>query len=389
MKRIATILFAMASFACAVEEWRDLDFAKRIKVTLDSAHITADGTDFPALLAVTGADEAHGQIAIADITEDKWVVYDGDGNIQPWEKEAYAEGATWATFEIWCKTDIYTSPTGDQNCLWFYYDNSATEANDPTDVWNASYHGVWHLVGLTDSTGHGHDLSNGTNAPDSGATGIVGDAFTFDDGNSESLVIADSLDFTTYPMAIEAWGKSDANAEQTLASICDASATTNYSAAVFDGTAGGDPAEAHTDDGAGDVQAQSAGSYSLDGSTWNYIIALFEADDDRTVILDGTDLDNDTANAITQDVSLYDRFGVGLAYDLSASRYFSGQIDELRAIKDASPSAMTMAQYATVVYDNINESDHAETWSAAEAQPAPGGLPAPGWFHFERMRRAQ
>ena len=137
----------------ATEAWRDSNFAYRVKVTMDAPPNTdasdTDTENFPVLLYLDGTSEARGQIPSANITEDKWVVYDGDGNKVAWEKEAYTDdgGSGYAVITLWVgQFDLYSSPSGDQNCLWLYYDNSATSANTATDVWSNGYVGVWHMA---------------------------------------------------------------------------------------------------------------------------------------------------------------------------------------------------------------------------------------------------
>jgi hypothetical protein len=104
------------------------------------------------------------------------------------------------------KTFFFASACSTMDSIWMYYANaSAADAQNASDVWKASYAGVWHLdPSLTDSTAN---ANHGSNSGSLEVTGKLGRARSFDGvndwvdcGSGSSLAITGAL-------TVEAWVK--------------------------------------------------------------------------------------------------------------------------------------------------------------------------------------
>ena len=102
------------------------------------------------------------------------------------------------------------SSTSDTKFLMYYNNSAASDNQNPSNVWDANYIGVWHLSESSgthhDSTSNNHDSSTVVGATQD-ATGMIdgGDDF---DGSNDYIDINMNLPST---VTISAWAKSTAN----------------------------------------------------------------------------------------------------------------------------------------------------------------------------------
>ena len=187
--------------------WQNSDFGKRIDVTIPSPDGNLTAHPFPIILDGRS-------IVDTDIVQDEWCIYDHNDNLLDWEREAYAEAASTCTGVIWCAVDQYSSPSGEQNHVFFYYNkvSGSVPGNTASDVWDANFVGVWHMhgtnaAGCTDSTTYSNDVDSDNGSPDYQQSGAIGSGVKFDKVDDEYLEIsdADTLD-TTDALTISAWG---------------------------------------------------------------------------------------------------------------------------------------------------------------------------------------
>lgn len=181
----------------------------RRQLTVNGSLITEVLTDFPVLVRLDSSffdfNEAkdHGE----DV---RFTTSDGTSllkyEIERWNKTA-------GKAEIWVKLPSVSS--GSDTVFYFYYANpSASDAQDPTNVWDSNFMMVQHLEetsGLvTDSTSHGN---NGNySGVGRGAEGKIDGAYDFD-GVDDYVAInhSQSLNFGTGPFTISVWVKYDPN----------------------------------------------------------------------------------------------------------------------------------------------------------------------------------
>ncbi len=181
----------------------------RRQLTLNGSLINEGLTDFPVLVRL---DSSFFDFSKAkDHGEDvRFTASDGTTllkyEIERWNKTA-------GKAEIWVKLPSVSS--GSDTVLYLYYANpSASDAQDPTNVWDSNFMLVQHLEEtsgtVTDSTSHGN------NGAYHGATqdveGKIDGADEFD-GVDDYVAInhSQSLNFGTGPFTISVWVKYNPN----------------------------------------------------------------------------------------------------------------------------------------------------------------------------------
>jgi len=370
----------LLSPALADEPWRDSNFAKRIKVTLDDTAIGGDESDFPVLLNVDGSSEARGQIASGDITEDKWVVYDGDGNKCAWEKESYTDNkdaSGYCAFNIWCVTDIYNTPAGTQNQLWFYYDNLATSDNEPTDVWDANFVGVWHLA---EASGHPQDSSGNAHHADAEvlsayrAAGPAGFAVELD-GANDYIRVPDHADFDLSAMTIEAWYEPDSTDANRI--VIQQWSGVNFADIYIlkqNSTGSGVWEFGATGDGTDIDLSVSAGAPS---GNWEHIAGTIDGSWNGVLYVDGV-AEADTSTAGGECASTSDVYFGCRCHDLALK--YDGLMAEIR-ISNTNRSAAWIG----ATHTNVATPASFYSWSAEESKPA-GGTIVPLLHHYDQQR---
>src|ERR1700733_13196753 len=119
---------------------------------------------------------------------------DVDGTPLPYEIESWDPSGT--SF-VW--VGVATIAANTNTTLWMYYGNpAATDAQQPTLVWDSSYLGVWHLADAHDSTGKHVSSNQGATA----TTGMIGPAMMFT-GSPQAIDTGAAEHLDTF--TLEAW----------------------------------------------------------------------------------------------------------------------------------------------------------------------------------------
>jgi len=155
-------------------DWWNTAWSRRRRITFDN---TQHGAlqDVPVLIVLRGGriDYARTRPQGADIR-----FIDADGTPLSYEIERW--DTTGDSF-VWVKVPQIDGGSATDH-IWLYHDNpGASDAQQPTLVWNAGYQAVWHLNdGFQDSTLHGN---HATNVGSTDAAGAVGRGRQFDGNN--------------------------------------------------------------------------------------------------------------------------------------------------------------------------------------------------------------
>jgi Domain of unknown function (DUF4347)/Concanavalin A-like lectin/glucanases superfamily/Domain of unknown function (DUF2341) len=177
--------------------WYDPAWLYRRQVTIDHTKVSGGValTAFPMLLSLTSDANlaAHAQASGDDI-----LFTSADGTTKLSHE---IEGYTSATGALiaWVKVPILSATV--DTVLYIYYGNaSASIQQNSTAVWDAHYHGVWHLKEngalASDSTSNANNATTGTLPIQT--SGKIGEGQSFD-GSSQFVGIPDSasLDIAT------------------------------------------------------------------------------------------------------------------------------------------------------------------------------------------------
>lgn len=157
-------------------------------LTIDNAGIGALA-DFP-LLVVLDSQRIRYSASGADLR-----FFDASMQSLAFEIEAWnPNGKSY----VWVRVPAIAANVS--TTIWMYYDNpTATDGQNTTGVWDASYVGVWHLADAHDSTGQNASTSTGGAA----TAGMIGSAWALD-GNSSHYIDTQSSAYLAQ-WTIEAW----------------------------------------------------------------------------------------------------------------------------------------------------------------------------------------
>lgn len=331
-----------------VSDWFNTDWKKRKKITIDSTKVDATLTDFPILLSVDDSD-----LGSAQADGDDFVITNSDGTTQiPHEIEKW-DGTS--ILVLWFKGDLDSSTDTE---FYIYWENSsAANQEDPTNVWDANFKGVYHLHDdFLDSTSNNNDLTN-TGSTD--AVAKIADGQNYDGVDDESKI--DVAVVGSHPVTFSAWMKMDQ-----LASVADQNFWFHneadkdvgniYHGLLVDKV--DDKAVIANRNGNGTVSARSVNA--LSASTWYYVVGVIDSADDLHLYLDGN-LENSTTSSTS--ISNIDRLGIGAwAPTDKFGNFFDGIMDEARI-----SNAVRSASWILTEYNNQNSPGTFHTLGALES----------------------
>jgi MSHA biogenesis protein MshQ len=181
--------------------WYDSDWNKRRKITVDSAKVAGDLTDWPLVF------HASNEFPDAQASGDDFVFAKPDGTKLSHEIQSYDS-------DLWAHVKLPSVTAGSDTELYVYYDNpSAGNQETPADVWTNSFAGVYHLIesksGTDDSAIYADSTSNDNHGTDhvsaSGSAGVIGDGQEFETSNDDYVGIDQPFGFTPDEYTISFW----------------------------------------------------------------------------------------------------------------------------------------------------------------------------------------
>ena len=255
--------------------------------------------------------------------------------IERWNKTA-------GKAEIWVKLPSVSS--GSDTVFYVYYANpSASDAQDPTNVWDSNFMMVQHLEEpsgtVTDSTSHGNNGNSSGVAQ--GAEGKIDGAYDFD-GVDDYVAInhSQSLNFGTGPFTISVWVKYNSN--NVDSDIVRKGCTTdqppspsNYKLELVNNALHGN---LH-DDIHSDASVTTPLAYSDDA--WHCVVFLREAE---TISLHVDGSLKASAGGAVHDLTNTANMSIG-SKDTLNDDFFDGIIDEVQISNTNRSSAWVKASY--------------------------------------------
>lgn len=132
------------------------DWNKRQPITIDSTKIDADLTDFPVKVIIPAGNPIFTN-SKSDGSDIRFTDSDGT-TLLPFEREVHDNAQEIAVYHVKIPLVSSTSDT----TFYIYYDNSnATDASNPSAVWDSNYAMVHHMTPtLEDSTANNRDGMN-------------------------------------------------------------------------------------------------------------------------------------------------------------------------------------------------------------------------------------
>jgi len=224
---ITTLVLFSGQLVHAQTGWYDAAWTSRQKITIDSDNaaygLTGDLTDFPFLIKIT-TPPANDLFGVAQASGDDILFTDSDGTTKlSHEIENYDNGTPDLT--AWVRLPVFhdDDPVPEDTVIYMYYGNpNAPNQEQPQDVWDDDYVGVWHLkedgsvsASYEDSTSNMNTGVGGTTidfnkSPTRSTDGAVGYSQDFD-GIDDYFKIStsDSIDDNFTELSITAWIKPD------------------------------------------------------------------------------------------------------------------------------------------------------------------------------------
>ena len=204
-----TVTMAAINDAPVIADWYDSNWLYRKEIIIDAGQVAGDLSDYPVLVSLL-SDADLGSFAQTDGDDILFTSVDGTTKLAH-EIEAYDSGT--GSLNSWVKTDL----SGTQNTqVYVYYGNAlASNQQDPTNVWDSNFQGVWHLNNtptgalgeIQDSTANNNDgaTEGGMNAADL-VDAKIGKGLDFDEVD-DLIRMPDSasLDSTAAEATFELW----------------------------------------------------------------------------------------------------------------------------------------------------------------------------------------
>lgn len=198
----------------ATSNWFNSSWKFRKKITFDNAAQAENLTNFPVLVKLTSSnfDFSKAQSAGQDIR-----LTDSNGTtalsyeIEKWDNSG---SQAW----IWVKVPQIDASSNTDNIYLYYGNTSASDGQSPTDVWDSSYQGIWHLPEnpagsapqALDSTTNNYDGTTANMVAGNQVTGQVDGSYDFNGTNAYTDIGNRANLFTSGGFTIEAWVKASA-----------------------------------------------------------------------------------------------------------------------------------------------------------------------------------
>ncbi|MBT3866272.1 DUF2341 domain-containing protein [Candidatus Woesearchaeota archaeon] len=201
------VILTMLSVFVSAEGWWNNDWSYRNELTINADKIDADIVDFPVLVYLSDANVDFNNINI-DGSDLRFI---SNGVSLDYEIEKIEINNTW----VWVRLSNVSSSV--DTVFYVYYGNgNATDAQNPTGVWNSDFLTVQHLEDDPSSTIVGSTSNAHVGNPFGGMTianqvdAVVGDGIVFD-GSDDSIDFPGSIDPDNYNdgFSVSFWMRQD------------------------------------------------------------------------------------------------------------------------------------------------------------------------------------
>src|SRR3990172_11427294 len=312
--------------------WFDNAWQSRKEITINSAQVAADLTNFPVLISITDA-----QLGASALPNGDDIVFTSSDGVTKLSHEIESWDETPDALVAWVKGSVSSLAN---TKIFMYYGNSlATNQEDVPGTWNSNYKAVTHLHSDTaDSTSNNND---GTNNGSTDGTGKIANGQTFD-GINDDISFADnpSLDLGTAG-TISIWLKStDTKAANEFAVNWD------QSLAGKEGIYAGTDDKVHAffrNNAGGLIGGSSHGGTTNVDTNWRYVTLTYDGSASRVYVNGVQEKSNlDAGKTIA---SITNTGYLGKHPNNVASNRWEGGLDEFRVSNTARSAAWIQTEY--------------------------------------------
>jgi len=360
------------NYTYATNGWLS-DWAKRVKLTIDSGDIDAALTWFPVLIKISTSSGYNSEDVslvfdeiAADANRKKIAVTKADGTTQLYvEIEKWDNGGEEAI--LWVSRDGWEIASGADTDIYLYYDSSHAEnttyvadSGSRTEVWDANFEAVYHMAeasgNIIDSTDRSNDSDVIDGSPTYEVAGQVGDAITMPGNGGFEVPDVASLDLAGTAQTIEFWFKHP-EASNFPVVLNKGGGDEDYVCFIYTGS----PPNGVTDGMAYRI---------LDGGDSTIIVTDVQVDDDAWRFCqcryDGVTQEiwlagvvNNSKSETNSIATNNQKLTIGM-YNTSTALPFNGELDEIRLHSTARADAWLGATYEAT-------RDHLLDWGSEES----------------------
>ena len=325
--------------------------------TVNASDVPATQTDFPSYVDLS-------RLGITTLAEAQSVrVYADSAKTTEWAREIVSATEMHVKVpSLTSTTDIYVDWDG------VSADYAVTDTYGRNAVWSG-YRAVYHLDGLTDSTGNGYTLTN-NNSVTLGASGLMGGSADLTTGNTnKTLSVADGLGITG-SLTIDAWANKY-NVSAYGQGFYTFNATNRRLYTYYENVGGASMRFAHELPGGATMNKNALTGWS--NSTWHKVSQTYDGTTAR-YYLDGVYKDGGAISGTGSSVTSNFRLGSHHGGTAVPVLFWQGLIDEARVKSTENP-----ANWITTEYNNqANEATFWGTWTDAGG----GGANTTNFFYM-------
>jgi hypothetical protein len=337
----------------------DNGWAYRKAITVDSAKVEGDLTNWPMTVHLTDSDLAEKAQSSGDD-----IRFENDSGTQlAHEIETFDA----STGELWAHVKLPSVSSSSDTTIYLYYGNSdASNQESVADVWTNGFEGVWHLEEssgpFTDSTANGLD---GTKNDDSvSETAQIGQGQDFDSGGNDRIVVPDdpALDIED-ELTFSFWARNDGASgggnEYPRPVAKGQTKPSNGAYGIFVEDTGSSSTVGLRSGNGDDTRIGQTVTYD---DAPHLFTGVYDAGGTSKFFFDGVKTNTESHSATIPTTS--DPLTIGAGND-SSSRAFNGLLDEVRVCSTARSDAWMSTTYA-------NQNDPATFYTVGAEEQAPG-----------------
>ncbi|MHA2328293.1 MAG: DUF2341 domain-containing protein, partial [Candidatus Hodarchaeales archaeon] len=164
-------------------EWADASFRYSKDILINQSKVSADFTDFPILIDFTDSDLKNGKVQ-SDASDILFI--DPLGLKLDHEIESFTQTGSDGHLTSWVRVP-YLYNTEDTVITMYYGSSELTDQENPEEVWDSNFKGVWHLSEdpsisqMKDSTSNNYHGTASNLASDDQESGQIDGSIDFDD----------------------------------------------------------------------------------------------------------------------------------------------------------------------------------------------------------------
>ena len=344
-----TLLLLLAIYPAAAQDWYDSAWTSRQKITIDSDHVdfslSGDIVDFPYLVTLSAANDVF---TTAQTDGDDILFTNSDGTTKlAHELDTYNSGGT--SLAAWVRLPVLNS--GADTIIYMYYGNPNTASQQqPEQVWDEDFAGVWHL----DEDGTASEYQDSTWNNNTGIGGLVSSSaapeqstdsvsgYSQDFPNTDDLIDVGQWGVSGDELTISAWFKHTAGSgDDRFVAKTTSSAEQDhvYMLSLLSGT----KLRMRLKTGAvfGSGTTTLIPSATITDNTWIYGVGKYDGSK-MYLYQDGTEIDS-----VSKTGSIYidDSIVTAIGNNAGGTQSIDGKLDEVRVSSKARSVDWIKSQY--------------------------------------------